>query len=229
MSTPPTRYPLQWPIGWKRKQPSQRTAARFSKKETKYSQRGDGSSYSYKTSAEISIADATRRLLEELERMGVREYDVVISSNLQLRLDGLPRSGQSQPADPGAAVYWRDKGRDRCMAIDAYDRVEHNIAALAATIEAMRAIERHGGAAILDRAFTGFTALPAPIVAGMKKHWRDVLGFPHDYQVSADLVRERYRSRATAAHPDTGGSHAEMSELNAARDEALEELKGTSL
>ena len=48
------------------------------------------------------------------------------------------------------------------MAIDQYFRVADNLAAIAATLEAMRAIERHGGAEILDRAFTGFTALPAP-------------------------------------------------------------------
>jgi hypothetical protein len=65
------------------------------------------------------------------------------------------------------------------MAIDQYDRVEHNLAAIAATLDAMRAIKRHGGAEILDRAFTGFTALPAPMAGG--KPWRQVLGFDLDY------------------------------------------------
>ncbi len=151
--------------------------------------------------------------------MGVREYDVVISSNLQLRLDGLPRSGQAQPADPGVAVYWRDGGQDRCMAIDLYTKVEQNIAALAATIDAMRAIERHGGAAILDRAFTGFTALPAPIVAGMARPWWEVLGVPRDS--TREQITEAYRRLASAAHPDKGGTAERMAEINRARDEGL--------
>jgi len=47
------------------------------------------------------------------------------------------------------------------MAIDIYDTVAGNLAAVAATLDAMRAIERHGGAQILKRAFQGFKALPS--------------------------------------------------------------------
>jgi hypothetical protein len=220
----PTRYPLQWPIGWKRTPAGSRAYGRFSKKKTNHRSYGDGSSHSWQSTEDITIGEATQRLLTELDRMGIREYDVVISTNLQLRLDGLPRSGQAQPADPGAAVYWRDKGRDRCMAIDIYTKVEQNIAALAATIDAMRAIERHGGAAILDRAFTGFTALPPPIVAGMKRDWQAVLELRELLQPKRDDIERAYRRLAMERHPDKGGSDAAMAELNAARDEALQEL-----
>jgi len=211
----PTRYPLQWPIGWNRTPAQRREPGRFATR--RYS---DNSRLE-----DVTVAEAVQRLLAELLRMAIAEGDVVISTNVRTRLDGLPHSGEREPDDPGAAVYWRDMGRDRCMAIDRYSRVAQNIAALAATIEAMRAIERHGGAAILDRAFTGFTALPAPIVAGMKRPWRDVLGFPADYPVSPALLTERYRSRASQEHPDKGGDAAAMAELNAARDEALQELR----
>ncbi len=215
----PTRYPLQWPLGWKRTPAGSRGYGRFSKKRTIYRE-----TYTTHRTDDITIGEATQRLLLELDRMGVREHDVVISSNLQLRLDGLPRSGQAQPADPGVAVYWRDGKQERCMAIDLYTQVAQNIAALAATIDAMRAIERHGGAAILDRAFTGFTALPAPIVAGMKRHWRDVLGFQPDARVSVQTLNDRYRILASANHPDKGGNMEKMAEINAARDEALQEI-----
>lgn len=220
--TSPTRYPLQWPVGWKRTPASSRGVGRFNKKRTQTTRYGDGTTHSWQRSEDVTIGEATNRLLAELERMGVREYDVVISSNLQLRLDGLPRSGQAQPADPGVAVYWRDAGRDRCMAIDLYSKVEQNIAALAATIDAMRAIERHGGASILDRAFTGFTALPAPIVAGMSRPWWEVLQVPRD--AKREDVKAAYRRLASAAHPDKeGGSHERMAELNAAQEQALKE------
>lgn len=62
-------------------------------------------------------------------------------------IDGFPRSGQSEPSDGGVAVYWlTSTGETKCIAIDRYDRVADNLAAVAATLDAMRAIERHGGA-----------------------------------------------------------------------------------
>lgn len=189
-------YPLQWPAGWKRTPYERRTRARFVTKERRYSQHS-GSAYLH--SKELTIADGVERVRGELARMGIRDDDLVISSNLELRLDGFPRSGQRAPADPGIAVYWRDAGETRCMAIDRYDRVADNLAAVAATLEAMRAIERHGGAEILNRAFTGFTALPAP---GGTAHWRDILD-PADPEGS-------YRRLRGIHHPDRGGDADEF-------------------
>lgn len=215
----PTRYPLQWPAGWKRTAGSSRTDGRFTTKR-----------YSNGNKQEpVTVAESVDRLLAELQRMGIAERDVIISTNVEPTLSGRPRSGERMPADPGAAVYWHDHGavggpQDRCMAIDRYTKVEQNIAALAATIEAMRAIERHGGAAILNRAFTGFTALPAPIVAGMKMPWREVLGLARHSGNTPEEVQTAYRRLASQFHPDRGGSPEKMAELNAARDEALKEL-----
>lgn len=209
-----SRFPLQWPIGWKRTLASQRQRGNFSKRTTG----------AYRNQADVTISDAIMRLLKELERFGIPEYNIVVSTNVALRLDGLPRSGQAEPSDPGAAVYWRDAGQDRCMAIDRYSKVAQNIAALAATIDAMRAIERHGGATVLDRAFTGFTALPAPIVAGMKRHWREVLETGLSV-VGPEEIKARYRTLSAKHHPDKGGDPAKMAELNVARDEALKECR----
>ena len=140
-----------------------------------------------------------------------------------LAAERLARSDQREPDDPGAAVYWQEPtGPRKVMAIDLYNRVADNLAAIAATLEAMRAIERHGGAAILERAFTGFTALPPPIVAGMKRPWREVLGA----HMARSSVEAAYRGLASKYHPDREGGDAEkMAELNQARDEALKELE----
>jgi hypothetical protein len=71
--------------------------------------------------------------------MGVDRQDVVISTNVRTRLDGLPRSGEPEPSDRGAAVYWEDQKRKRrVMAIDRYGKVADNLAAIAATLDAMR-------------------------------------------------------------------------------------------
>ncbi|MDP3859868.1 MAG: hypothetical protein Q8Q73_19075 [Stagnimonas sp.] len=210
---PKTAYPLCWPAGWKRC--TNRTRAKFGKSER--SIHGN-----WRTRADLTIDQATRRVLDELERMGIRQHKVIISTDLQLRNDGLPRSGQRAPNDPGAAVYWDAKGGQRCIAVDRYDRIADNLAAIAATLDAMRAIERHGGAEILDRAFTGFTALPAPTAAG--EHWRSVLN-AHDATSLAD-VEAIYRRRRSDAHPDrNGGSAVEFDRVQKAWEQAQTEFR----
>ena len=196
MSEPIQAFPLQWPPGWRRTESYRRKHAQF-----------------HKNNRVLSVMDGIERVLEELRRLGIKRDDLVISTNVPTRLDGLPRSDTS-PQDPGVAVYWR-KGKDtQCMAVDRYNKVGDNLAAIAATLEAMRAIERHGGAEILDRAFTGFVALPAP------EQWFTVLG------VSAHATRleieNAYRGLAMKHHPDRPGGNAdEMARINTARDEGL--------
>lgn len=209
-----TAYPLQWPEGWPRPIPGDRKFGRFGVRRTR-----PGSSYAHLQ--DITITEATSRVLTELGSMGIDRQDIVISTNVRLRLDGLPRSGEKEPDDSGAAVYWVTRAGDhRVMAIDLYTTVADNLAAIAATLNAMRAIERHGGAQILDRAFTGFTALPSP---GQTKHWRSILDVPHDVN-DIERVRAAYRKAASLNHPDRGGSTALMAEINRAWEEAQKEL-----
>jgi hypothetical protein len=196
-------YPLQWPEGWPRSPSYRRRAAQF---------RGDDRKQG------LSIAEGRKRVLEELARLRVTHDDVVITTNLRLNLQGFPRGDQGEPGDPGVAVYWERNKTRRVMAVDHYTRVADNLGAIAASLEAMRAIERHGGAQILERAFTGFVALPNP---DRPRSWRETLGFPYEAVVTADMVRARYRKLAGDVHPDRGGDHDAMAELNRARDDAL--------
>jgi hypothetical protein len=205
-------YPLTWPAGWKRIAAHQRTRAKFGKGIQQYNSEGKPT-WTRKT--DLSISQALERVMTELRTMGVELSKVIISTNLELRNDGLPRSGQRAPTDPGVSVYWNVRGQkhQRCMAIDRYDRVQDNLAAIAATLNAMRAIERHGGAEILDRAFTGFAALPAP-----EQPWQ-VLGVSS--HASNDEVKDAYRRLVHEHHPDKGGDEQQMMRINAARDALL--------
>ena len=212
----PSAYPLTWPTGWRRIPPGRRKPGQFNTKVRRSSSMNPD--ISYLDTSKLTIGQARDRVLEALRLLGIRERDIILSTNLQVRLDGLPRSGQRQPDDPGAAVYWK-RPKDlthRVMAVDQYTLVQDNLAAVAATLEAMRAIERHGGAVILERAFTGFAALPSP------NDWRHVMGF--EETPTFEIVKQWYKALAIQRHPDSGGNENAMSELNRALDEAKREL-----
>lgn len=207
MSEPIRAYPLQWPAGWRRTAPGMRIRGRFNRK--------DGTS-GYGMVRGLSVIDSVTRVLEQLRHMGVQRDDIVISTNMPTRLDGMPRSNAPQPSDPGAAVYWQRTGEEaRCMPIDHYDSVADNLAAIAATLHSMRAIERHGGATILNRAFSGFAALPSP------ECWWQVLGLSGP-DTSRDEIERTYRRLASEHHPDRGGNEDRMARINRARDIGME-------
>lgn len=212
------RYPLTWPAGWKRTAPIQQIRAQF--------YRAERTEYGHRPGGRLSVADALTRIANELRRLGVTEDEVIVSTNLRLRIDGLPRGDQAEPDDTGAAVYWLPPGAaptdaQKCMAIDRYDRVADNLGAIAATLEALRAIERHGGGAILERAFQGFTALPER--AG-GRGWRDVLKFSAQAAVNREMIKDSFRILAKQLAPDHGGNRDDYEELIWARDAALREV-----
>jgi hypothetical protein len=198
----PQAYPLQWPKGKPRTPWDARERGRFGKQ-----RHIQHDTFSYSMKGNLSVAEALKRLQGEIDRLGA--YLPVVSSNLETRRDGLPRSGQRKPEDPGVAFYFRLKDKPIVLACDHYDTVEANIAAIAAHIDAMRAMERHGVGS-LEQMFAGFMALP-PAVA--PDDWRTVLGNPGTL---ADAERV-YRAAAHEHHPDkTGGDDAKMAALNAA-------------
>jgi hypothetical protein len=208
-SSEASRYPLFWPTGWKRTPVPVRRRANFGTKRPN----------DYKR--EMTMATATARLMTELRRLGVLDGDAILSTNLKVRLDGLPYSGQAQPADPGVACYFRLADKDRVLACDTWTRVEDNVTAIAAHIEALRAIERYGVGS-LEQAFAGYVGLPAK-----GQTWRSTLGFSPDAEVTKDAIEQAFRARAREVHPDVeGGSHDAMASLTAAKREALESVHG---
>jgi hypothetical protein len=163
------------------------------------------------------MADAVERLEDQFAKLKV--FDAVLSSNVTLTMSGRPR-GDENPSDPGVAVYFRYKKKPTVLACDTYYRVADNIAAIAAHLEALRAIERYGVGTI-EQALAGYKALPADTAAD----WRSVFGFAKGSRPTIDEVDSAYKAAARQRHPDVGGSEIEMAHLNRARDYALDELK----
>lgn len=143
-----------------------------------------------------------------------------ISSNLELRQDGLPKSNQRQPNDVGVAVYFKLKKSDRVLACDKWARIEDNMWAIAKHIDALRGQQRWGVGSI-DQAFAGCTALPAAGETSGETWW-SVLGV--NRTDSADLIRAAYRAKAKASHPDLGGTTEDFQRIQQAWEQADKEL-----
>lgn len=206
-----TRYPLSWPNGWARS--LHRQHAKFSKRKTVY--QGESS---YTRAETLTIGDGLNRLTGELRRLGAQQ--IIISSNLQLRQDGLPAANQSKMlSDPGIAVYFKLKGKPRVLACDKWWSAAENMAAIAGHIEAIRAVDRYG-VGTLEQAFAGYAALPAQAAS-----WFVVLEFDTPPR-SWETVEARYLDLVKKHHPDIGGNEETMAKINAARDTARKELVG---
>lgn len=186
----PSRFPLAWPSGWPRKHPGGRMNATF----------------------KVGYDQALKELGLEIERLGGR-YPI-LSTNLELRVDGTPRRDHGEPRDRGVAVYFELKGKQKVFACETFTTVKDNIRAIGLTIAALRAMERFGATEMLERTLNAFDALPAP-----KSCW-EILGLQPG--ASAGAVQSAFTMLALKRHPDKpGGSHDAMSELNAAREQAL--------
>jgi len=190
-------FPLSWPEGFPRAKT--REAGRF----------------------KTSLAGALKNAQDSLRLFGSDSgravTNVILSSNVTL--------GQAKPADPGVAAWFLWDGEQRCIPVDRYTTVEANLQAIHHILEARRVELRHGTLALVRASFQGFTpALPPP--GARKRAWREVLGLSHVplVNISRATIENAYRGLARDRHPDAGGSHDAMSELNRARDEALKEV-----
>ena len=152
--------------------------------------------------------------------MGGRE--IIISSNMQYRADGLPYTRQNVH-DTGVAVYFKNAaGEEQCIPCDQWVSLEENMRAIAKTIEAMRGIERWGGKSLMNAAFSGFKALPSAIVTPPPndrphRDWWVVLGVYRN--ATPQEVKQAYRRAQGTSHPDAGGSPQDFQEVNAAYEE----------
>lgn len=194
MPQPTTAYPLCWPQGRPRTEPHRRTWSNF----------------------KTGFGRARDECLREIDLLGGKEP--IISTNLALRLDGLPRGDQAQPRDSGVAVYFVYKKRPMCFACDRWAKVDDNMHAIALTIGALRGIARWGTGDMMEAAFTGFAALPASV----SRPWREVLHVGE--RATREETERNYRALRSANHPDKGGDGQRFDEVQKAWEQAQKEL-----
>lgn len=218
----PSKHPLDWPESWPRTPWNLQKDSRFKKH---------------------TFGVMSDELTAELDRFGADH--VVLSTDISLTRLGTPRYNAGEPDDSGVAVYYQWRGKPFVVACDQYHRCWENIRAITKTIEAMRAIERHGASSLLERAVSGFSALPpasGPIAPEPPKPpWWEVLAVdlspwgttPEELANDSRhpmrapilrLVELMWKQRVKAAHPDLGGSTEEMTSLNIAIADARSAL-----
>ncbi len=176
-----TAYPLVWPEGWARTPASKTAWPQF---------------------GQHSVRDCTDKILNEVRLAGGSH--TVISTNVPLKLNGLPYSNQRPPADSGAAVYFQYKGKPIVLACDKWRTVEHNLWAITCHLSALRGQDRWG-VGNLEQAFQGYLALPAP-----ESPWQ-VLGIAPT--ADEDEIRSAYRELVRKTHPDAGGNQDDFERI----------------
>jgi hypothetical protein len=154
-----------------------------------------------------TISAALKNLKRQIELMG--GTNTVLSSNYTL--------GAENPKESGVVAYFRWQQMDVAIPCDRWLKIEHNVQAIALTIEAMRGMERWGAKHMIKAMFTGFKALPAP--KGSERPWWDVLGIPQTS--TRQQIEDAYFQKCKTCHPDKGGTHEQMVELNDAYSKAL--------
>lgn len=170
-----TAYPLAWPFGWKRTKFPHTSA---------FTRKGFGTSRDF--------------LLDEIERLGAK--NVILSTNIELRLDGIPYANKREPSEKGVAVYFFLNKKDVVLACDKWDKIEHNLWAIAKHIESIRGQGRWGVGTV-EQAFQGYTALPENT-----SH--------KDYFAGISDYKSHFKTLAKEMHPDKGGDAKEFSEMN---------------
>lgn len=187
-------YPLHWPAGFPRTKA--REASRF------------------RTNLDQAIRNVRTSLNGFARESGRKLDEQIMSSNANVLHD-------SEPDDPGVAVWFRWDNMQLCIAVDRYHKIADNLQAVHHIIEARRTELRHGSLQLVRASFAGFKALPSP----KGEHWSDVLQVPRD--ATAEQIEAGYRKLARYRHPDQpGGSTEAMARLNSARETAIREISG---
>lgn len=190
-------YPLRWPADW-RERTRRPTKSRY----------------------QVTLEQACKDLLNSLGLMHAR--DVELSTNVPGRGGSVVlHDPRIEPVDRGVAVYWVDRtGRAQVMACDQWDTVRGNVRAIGCAVEALRCLDRCGAGQVMERLQHALAALPPSTT----RPWRVVLGLSLAVNITPAQLKSAYAQQAFRLHPDYGGTHDQMVELNQAMQAAQLEM-----
>ena len=187
---------LDWPAGWERTPPEERTKAR---------------------KFECSIASTTSALQKEMGRMDVDDYRGSIA-NQHTKSDGLPLH-DANPDDPGFVLRWTDDGEQFAVACDAYSRLRDNVRTVSLWVHETRM----RGQRPVQTGDSEFAAARLPsgeddqITPDPPAH--EVLGVVPDAPQS--VIEAAARERIKETHPDAGGDREAFQRVKRAKEDLL--------
>jgi len=181
-------YPLSWPLGFQRtKEPK---PGRFGKRSNKGGIK------------KLTISQARKRLnavisafTRQNQKWVIDPDDVVIASNLVLKVNGMPRV-QGEPEDSGVCIYLYMDEEPYEFPCDTYSTLADNITAVAEHLESLRTQQRHG-VGTRKQAFSGWARLESTTL-----DWEKVLGVKKTD--SYRLVKGVANQLMKKYHSDTG-------------------------
>lgn len=185
---------------------------------------------------DASHARMMKLLRYELTKIGAT--DVIIEAGFtadNIRQDGMPYSG-ARPSHSTVRLTFRKGGKTpMSFTCGGHDDWVQNLYLIAMTLERLRAVARYG-CVQADQQYRGWAQLPpgGGIAAG---EWLTLdaaarflwiaAGWPENDLEKAqfrrvitdpEVLRRVYQDAAKVSHPDAGGTVAQMSKVNRARD-----------
>jgi hypothetical protein len=164
-----------------------------------------------------------KELLEEIARINGRDITIAldIRNPGHFRSDGGIRADARPVTSAVVVSFTRPDGRRLVFPCDAYAFWQDNIWAIRLSLEALRAVDRHGVTAG-DQQYEGFAALPPGggssrmtaddarvLVAELSGFEVSALAFPSVFTVALQRARSK-------SHPDAGGSTEQFQKLEEA-------------
>lgn len=169
-------------------------------------------------------------LKRELRQLGARNVVLQIAITGQdLRRDGLMRAN-SQPSHPGVILSFESKFGPQSYPCDKFTNWQHNLRAIALTLEHLRAVDRYGVSKRGEQ-YRGWDALPPPreeTTIEKAAAWIRARagGTVERILSSREELKAAYNRYSQVVHPDKpNGNNAEFLELKRNYD-LIREAKG---
>jgi hypothetical protein len=180
--------------------------------------------------------DTLDKLETELRHLKARAIVVAaFYTREQIRNDGWPKANE-KPSNPGVIVSFTTPTGALSFPCDRYWYMEHNLHAIALSLEALRAVDRYGVTKSAEQ-YRGWQQIAAPAAPAFSTKeeaarfiWRysdGISGFtdPGKIIFDVDLRGSAYRQAARRLHPDAQtGNH----ELFVKLQQALSLLDGSA-
>lgn len=175
------------------------------------------------------FTETMRQLEREARHLEARHAIVLCCApDHCFRLDGQLRAG-SVPTIPSIALHLDTPRGPMRFPCGRYDQWTHNLRAIVLSLEALRAVDRHGVTRTGEQ-YRGWSALPAAVEPQESDPWatvdeaaawlRDQAGISAPASSLLDDVerlRDAYRAAAKRHHPDAGGDPAAFARVTRAK------------